>query len=351
MRRMMACSSAEMTKASPAPWPVTSSAFAEAAAMTSSVWASATAQLTGQRVELDIGTLRTVREQARKLLPDVKLGETNETMREDIVAIAEQYLAGRADLKDESLPRQFLNWIHSLLTAVRDTLLGGGRAVIEGLRSGKIDPFLDTYVSRSLGLTPLLGTEEQVAQEEAGAIEQPGEGFSLAPQSKLEKVPNLVYQGEGEKIISTHQAGRNLSAALAGAFGRRNPGTSQKKPGVSPEGIKDKHAEAASLKAWAEENGRVLNPEAFDAFLHARAKFELEGGSEHDVWRDPSSGRVIKVTKIDELGFEFARASVRPAINWIGTCSQKRTPWGSVGCRRREKTGSPGRDAARNTRR
>jgi hypothetical protein len=113
---------------------------------------------------------------------------------------------------------------------------------------------------------------------------------------------SLIYDDESQKIIPHDETNRNLSFVLEEVFGVGGCGSREEKP-------RDAGTEADLLRQWAIEHNRFLNRDAFDALWNARVKIgcdlSLGETSEHHVILDGLSGRVIKITMIDEIGFEF----------------------------------------------
>ncbi len=60
------------------------------------------------------------------------------------------------------------------------------------------------------------------------------------------------------------------------------------------------HAEAESLRDWAQREGWLIDEVAFRAYCGDAD--ELEGATEHDVWLDLKRGRVTKLTKAPNFG-------------------------------------------------
>ncbi len=59
------------------------------------------------------------------------------------------------------------------------------------------------------------------------------------------------------------------------------------------------HAEAESLRRWAQEHGRLIRPEELSALIGSSS--QIEGGSEHDVF-PVADGRILKMTLPPNFG-------------------------------------------------
>ena len=114
-------------------------------------------------------------------------------------------------------------------------------------------------------------------------------------QGQVDRSPPLIYQDSNGDQTTAPEGQLESRSRLLGAL--RCLARGDDRP-ASP------GAATAQLQAFAEENGFVLAPETFQRTVVSSPKErpELASGSEHTVWFDHATKRVIKLTHPDVAG-------------------------------------------------